>query len=213
MDNTDKTIVYLRIRGASVNEIAEEVGLSYTPTRYRIKRLVAAGEIPSDLPTLKHTKKSWTDQQFIDAVSGSSCYKEALVALGLSSSSSGNRTTIKRHAKRLGLDISHWSSTVNHSGGGHRYTLAEILVEDSDYSTHALHKRLVQEGLKQERCEKCGIIDWLGESVSFELDHINGNPRDHRIENLRMLCPNCHSQTETWRGRNKKVLHLDPKVP
>ena len=44
---------------------------------------------------------------------------------------------------------------------------------------------------------------WCGKEITLELDHINGDNRDHRVQNLRLLCPNCHSQTDTWRGRNK----------
>jgi len=52
-------------------------------------------------------------------------------------------------------------------------------------------------------CSMCGIRDWNDKEITLELDHINGNNRDHRLANIRLLCPNCHSQTPTWRGRNK----------
>ena len=62
-------------------------------------------------------------------------------------------------------------------------------------------------GLKENRCEICGITEWQGKSIQCELHHINGNPTDNRIENLQILCPNCHSQTDNFRSRNRtKVL-------
>ncbi len=59
-------------------------------------------------------------------------------------------------------------------------------------------------GLKQKRCEECGIDSWMGQPVTLVLDHINGINNDNRLENLRILCPNCHALTETWCGRNRR---------
>jgi transposase-like protein len=63
--------------------------------------------------------------------------------------------------------------------------------------------RLLMAGLKQRCCERCGLTDWQGAPISLELHHVNGDGRDNRLINLRLLCPNCHSQTSTWGGRNK----------
>jgi 5-methylcytosine-specific restriction endonuclease McrA len=58
---------------------------------------------------------------------------------------------------------------------------------------------LINEGIKEHKCELCGITEWNGKPAPIELDHINGKHTDNRIENLRILCPNCHAQTPTWR--------------
>lgn len=79
----------------------------------------------------------------------------------------------------------------------------DVLVENSSFDTAYAKKMVLSLGYKTWNCESCGIADWLGQKIVLELDHINGNSRDHRLENLRLLCPNCHSQTNTWRGRNK----------
>ena len=73
------------------------------------------------------------------------------------------------------------------------------------YSDHV--KKLVYKlGLKENKCEVCGISEWLGSPIVCELHHINGDTTDNRIENLQILCPNCHSQTDNFRKRNTKVM-------
>jgi hypothetical protein len=65
-----------------------------------------------------------------------------------------------------------------------------------------LKRRLIRMGLKDDRCEICGIADWRGAPLSLALHHVNGDGHDNRLENLQLLCPNCHSQTENFAGRN-----------
>jgi hypothetical protein len=72
------------------------------------------------------------------------------------------------------------------------------------YQTNKLRLRLIADGIKDEKCEICGVEDWLGKRLAFELDHIDGNSNNHLLENLRIVCPNCHSQTETYRAKNIK---------
>jgi len=76
-----------------------------------------------------------------------------------------------------------------------------------DLSAHAtrasVRKTIIREELIPYECSKCGINEWNGKMLSLHLDHINGVNNDHRLENLRFLCPNCHSQTDTYTGRNK----------
>jgi hypothetical protein len=72
-----------------------------------------------------------------------------------------------------------------------------------------LKKRLIAEGLKGDRCERCGIAEWRGRRLSIALHHINGDPADHRLDNLQLLCPNCHSQTPNFSGRNRRLRRID----
>jgi hypothetical protein len=72
------------------------------------------------------------------------------------------------------------------------------------YQTFKLKKRLILNGIKKNKCEECNLESWKGLTLNCELEHIDGNRTNHRLENLKMLCPNCHSQTGTFRGRNKK---------
>jgi Zn finger protein HypA/HybF involved in hydrogenase expression len=78
-----------------------------------------------------------------------------------------------------------------------------IFVEDSTYANEMVKQRIVKDNLLEYKCVKCRIDSWQGETLVLDLDHINGNNRDNRLTNLRYLCPNCHSQTDTYKGRNK----------
>ena len=83
--------------------------------------------------------------------------------------------------------------------------LEELLVADRRAgSGGAIKRRLIKEGLLEDRCETCGLgPEWNDDLLVLQLDHRNGNPRDWHLENLRVLCPNCHAQTESFAGRNK----------
>lgn len=70
--------------------------------------------------------------------------------------------------------------------------------------THKLRLKLIREGVKEHRCEICGLAEWNSLPIPIELDHINGNNKDNHLENLRVLCCNCHAQTDNWRGRKLK---------
>lgn len=80
--------------------------------------------------------------------------------------------------------------------------LSQQLSINSTRNSGMIRRRLISEGIKENRCELCGIDSWRGEDIICELHHINGDRSDNRLENLIMLCPNCHSQTSNFRGRN-----------
>lgn len=73
------------------------------------------------------------------------------------------------------------------------------------YQSHKLKIRLFSEGIKKPICEICKISKWLDNPIAFELHHIDGNRHNHSLDNLKLLCPNCHSQTDTFRAKNKKI--------
>jgi 5-methylcytosine-specific restriction endonuclease McrA len=81
--------------------------------------------------------------------------------------------------------------------------IAELLANPNRCRGH-VKRRLIRARMLENRCEACGVVEWRGLPLSMHLDHINGVKNDNRFENLRMLCPNCHSQTPTYSGRNVK---------
>lgn len=145
----------------------------------------------------------YTDEQFIEAVSGCKTIKGTLEKLGLQMSG-GNYYSFYKTLRRLNVTIDHfdgWSGKCP-AAPFVKSKLDDILIKNSSYSsTHHLKHRLYKENLLKEECSICGIKNWQGALLSLHLDHINGEHTDNRIENLRILCPNCHSQTSTFSGK------------
>ena len=152
-------------------------------------------------------KRKWTEAQFIDAVNSSLSYAQVLEKLGLKIAGS-NYDTVKRKIKELNLDTSHMTGKAWNQG--ERFIiikpaepLSKVLVEHSTYiNSNNLRKRLLKEGIKEYKCECCNRTEWLGKPIKLELHHINGVKDDLRIENLQILCPNCHAYTDNYRGKN-----------
>jgi len=148
------------------------------------------------------------DQTFTEAVQTSFSVAETLRRLGLDISGGNYKSTYLR-VRRLGINTGHWLGKGSNRGrvgkSNPQFSLPEILIENSTYSSGShLKKRLIREGLLQNKCQVCGIHQWMGSNLSLQLDQINGKNSDNRIENLRLLCPNCHSQTPTFAGRKLK---------
>lgn len=103
------------------------------------------------------------------------------------------------------LDKTKFSENVKKNSFGVEKQLSEILIENSSYvHSHNLKNKLVKKGLLNYECYICGLKEWNEKEIVLQLDHINGKSNDNRMENLRLLCPNCHSQTETYAGKKKK---------
>lgn len=143
-----------------------------------------------------------TDEQIIQAIETNTTMRQAALSLNI------NMTTLKKRALRLGV------YTPNQGRKGEprpqqnidrKIPLGEILSgQHPTYQTHKLRLRLIRERIKEQKCEICGTSHWEGQQLSLILDHINGVNDDHRIENLRIICPNCDSLLPTFCGRNKR---------
>ena len=109
--------------------------------------------------------------------------------------------SLSRRAKNIGLA---WKDKNYRSVQPTKIPLDEILAgKHPYYQTLKLKKRLIKEGVKENKCEDCGIDSWMDKPISIQLDHIDGDSHNHKLDNLRMRCPNCHSQTPTYSGKNK----------
>ena len=129
----------------------------------------------------------------------------------------GNYKTINKKLKLWNIDTTHftgaaWNVGTRFKPFGIKKDLKDILIENSTYtSTSYLKNRLYTEGYKDKKCEVCNLTTWNNLDIVLELDHINGVNgvnNDNRIENLRIICPNCHSQTTNFRGRNCNISFI-----
>lgn len=156
-------------------------------------------------------RRTWTEKQLREAVSRCTSYRQTLQKLGLREAG-GNYVQIKKYIKEFSLDVSHFTGRTWNKGFHNvqppQLVLDDILVKNSRYlKTYKLKRILFRRGLKFPKCELCGWAKVAqGGYIPVELDHINGDPMDNRIENLRILCPNCHSLTPTYRSRKRNVV-------
>jgi hypothetical protein len=141
-----------------------------------------------------------SDELFIKTCTGCKSMSAAAAKLNL------HFNSFKKRAQQLGCYIA------NQPGKGltkiaPKIPLSQIIIEGKHphYQTCKLKNRLFSEGIKKPNCEICKISEWFNKPISFELHHIDGNRHNHLLDNLKLLCPNCHSQTDTFRAKNKKI--------
>lgn len=163
--------------GRRNSEVAQILGLSKATVSYHARRL----GVPADQRFSRRVE--WSEVQ-------------AAHDSGMS---------VRECAKRFGFHTASWSKAVARGDivpRDHRIPLERLLVRGRRTNRQHLKRRLVGAGLKKNRCEECGLTEWRGKPFRMQLHHINGVGDDNRLENLALLCANCHAQTDTWGGRN-----------
>lgn len=141
-------------------------------------------------------------KEIIEAVKNTFSIRQLLNRLNILASG-GNYELVRKWIEQLKLDISHWSKQRQLSTSRKPLSVQDLLV-DNIWHGSGFKNRLIREGILTEQCVKCKIGPiWNGEKLVLHLDHISGKRNDNRLENLRLLCPNCHSQTDTYCGKNR----------
>lgn len=137
------------------------------------------------------------EQKFIATCNESESMNQAAIKLGM------NYKTLCFHARRLNC------FKTNQAGKGMKkvvkenvISLSEIFEGKANYQSHKLKKRLLKENIKKHQCESCHLEEWLNKPIPLELHHIDGNRYNNSLENLSLLCPNCHALTENYRAKN-----------
>jgi len=152
--------------------------------------------------------RSWTDTQLKEVVSDATSLTDVLRLLGLSHENSYSRKLVRMQIGKLDLDCTHFVDWSHLKGK----PLKKLLRKNTHVHTSHLKSRLIRHGLIEKKCQLCGNPgEWLGQPLTLDMDHVNGDRTDNRLKNLRLLCPNCHSQTLTYKGKKRHDKRINPE--
>lgn len=159
-------------------------------------------------------KHRYSDELLTSIVADSYSIAEILRKLNIVPAG-GNYSTVRIKIKKLNLDTTHftgmlWSKgrtksdhlSLRNKSANSVIPLDQVLIKDRHTSSNGLKKRLIEEGIKSHICEMCFATEWLGKKIPLELHHADGDSTNNELDNIQLLCPNCHSTTSNYRGRN-----------
>jgi Zn finger protein HypA/HybF involved in hydrogenase expression len=157
--------------------------------------------------------KYWSKEEFETVVKNAKTIKEVLRHFGLPSNQGHYNRMFHKYVKEFNIDITHIMNSVKSQEFRKPIPIEELFIKGKHREGRSLKKRLIKEGFAKDECSVCGQTnEWNNKPLVLQLDHINGDNTDNRVENLRVICPNCHSQTSTWSGRNAQEKHAHKYV-
>lgn len=150
-------------------------------------------------------KHRYSEEQLRDAISTSTSVREALIKLGVSPLG-GNYAVIHKAIKQYNIDTTHFTGQSHQKGKRlpSKSALNDYLTNKKPINSFRLKNRLLREGILTPVCSRCHNTTWLDQPIPLELDHIDGDSSNNTLQNLRLLCPNCHAFTPTYRGKNQE---------
>ena len=190
-------IITLADDHTSITSMLEHlIGYGHDP---RCRKLLKdkAATIGIKLGNLPPIHYKFSDSEFKEFVANAICLADAAREMGMSDHSN-NYTNLKTRIKNLNIDTSHFDIATATHRGKHVYTEDEIFCEDSNYSRTGLQRAIKKFDVMEYDCAGCDFYKLYGDTLKLQIDHINGDSRDNRKDNLRYLCPNCHSMTKTY---------------
>jgi Zn finger protein HypA/HybF involved in hydrogenase expression len=148
------------------------------------------------------SKRKWTNQDLLDAVNSSENITEVMKKLRINHSSN-NANTIKKYIENLNLSLTHWKNELKTTRAEFETPNEKVFCENSTFTKSHLREKIIKYNLIEYKCSICNMLPvWNDQILTLQVDHVNGINNDHRLVNLRFLCPNCHSQTNNYAGAN-----------
>ena len=150
-------------------------------------------------------KRKYTEEEFINAVQSSVSIAEVIRKLGLSKYGATYKT-IKRYCQELNLDMSHFTGKLWSKGKqvGPKRDISDYLTNKVKIGSHRFKHRLIKENIFEYKCYQCNLTEWNNQPIPIELHHKDGNNDNNELSNIILLCPNCHAQTDNYRGKAKQ---------
>ena len=218
MHNTETIyhILTLHNQGQNYYQISKKLNITRSCVKYNLKKYnhILSKNDCEILNILEkdHVTSATTDvinklsyDLVCKAIVNSYNITDALEKLELDSWNGNHRRKLHKMINYYKIDISHLVKQQRSKRKHWDGTINTLLIEHSLVTSGTLKKHLLDKKIKLNQCECCGCVNWMDKPITLELHHINGVPTDHRIENLQILCPNCHSQTKYFKGGNRKI--------